>query len=142
MKVTNIILSILILVLALASAAFSYFLFEKRDAMVKGWEKMAVAINNASTSMDRTSGTQVAKSLTPAELSHEKYAELDSKLAKLASQTRQIVSERDDMADALRRVGMTAGVSNLGSDADFRGVATYLTIVDTVWRGVSKTMEI
>jgi len=141
MKVTNIILSILILVLALASAAFSYFLFEKRDAMVKGWEKMAVAINNASTSMDRTSGTQVAKSLTPAELSHEKYAELDSKLAKLASQTRQIVSERDDMADALRRVGMTAGVSNLGSDADFRGVATYRTNVDTVTRGVSKTMQ-
>ena len=68
MKITNIVLSILILVLALVSAAFSYFLFEKRDSMVKGWEKMAVAINNASASMDRTSGTQVAKSLSPAEI--------------------------------------------------------------------------
>lgn len=142
MKATNIVLSILILVLALASAAFSYFLFEKRDAMIKGWEKMAVAINNASTAMDRTSGTQIAKSLTPAELSHEKYAELDGKLAKLAGQTKQIVAERDDMADALRRVGTTAGVKNLGSDADFRGVATYRTNVDNVTRGVSKTIQI
>ena len=141
MKVTNIILSILILVLALASAAFSYFLFEKRDSMIKGWEKMATAINGASVSMDRTSGTQIAKSLTPAELSHEKYSELDSKLAKLASQTKQIVAERDDMADALRRVGLTARVKNLGSDAEFRGVATYRANVDNVTSGVSRTMQ-
>ena len=141
MKITNIVLSILILVLALVSAAFSYFLFEKRDSMVKGWEKMAVAINNASASMDRTSGTQVAKSLSPAELSHEKYADLDAKLAKLASQTRQIIAERDEMAEALRRIGMTAGVKNLGSDSDFRGVATYRTNVDNVTSGVSKTMQ-
>ncbi len=141
MKVTNIILSILILVLALVSAAFSYFLFEKRDSLVKGWEKLAVAINGASTSMDRTSGTQIAKSLTPAELSHEKYAELDAKLAKLASQTRQIIAERDEMAEALRRIGMAVDVKNLGSDAEFRGVATYRTNVDNVTRGVSKAVQ-
>ena len=127
--------------MALASAAFSYFLFEKRDSMIKGWEKMATAINGASVSMDRTSGTQIAKSLTPAELSHEKYSELDSKLAKLASQTKQIVAERDDMADALRRVGLTARVKNLGSDAEFRGVATYRANVDNVTSGVSRTKK-
>lgn len=141
MKVTNIILSILILVLALVSAAFSYFLFEKRSALVKGWEKFAIAINSTSASMDRTSGTQIAKSLTPSELSHEKYSELDGKLAKIASQARQIIAERDDMAEALRRIGMTAGVKNLGSDAAFRGVATYRTNVDNVTSGVSKTMQ-
>ena len=68
MKATNIVLSILILLLALASAVFSYFLFEKRDSMIKGWEKMATTINSASVSMDKTSGTQIARELTAAEL--------------------------------------------------------------------------
>ena len=141
MKATNIVLSILILLLALASAVFSYFLFEKRDSMIKGWEKMATTINSASSSMDKTSGTQVAKELTAAELSHEKYDELDSKLRKLVDQTRKIIAERDDMADALRRVGMNVGVKKLGSEADFRGVATYRTNVDNVASGVSRAMQ-
>lgn len=141
MKATNIVLSILILLLALASAVFSYFLFEKRDSMIKGWEKMATTINSASVSMDKTSGTQIARELTAAELSHEKYDELDSKLKKLVDQTRKIIAERDDMADALRRVGMNVGVKKLGSEADFRGVATYRTNVDNVASGVSRAMQ-
>ena len=141
MKVANIVLSILILLLALASAVFSYFLFEKRDSMIKGWEKMAATINSASSSMDNTSGTSIAKSLTVEELSHEKYAELDSKLKKLVEQSSKIIEERNDMADALRSMGSIVGVKKLGSVADFRGVATYTANVDSVSRGVSLAIQ-
>ena len=109
MKVANIILSILILIMALASAAFSYFLFEKRDVFVNGWGKMATAIHNTSKTLDNNSGTKVAGKLAPEELSHEKYADLDSKLQMLTNQTRKVVAERDELADALRR--RTVGVS-------------------------------
>ena len=101
MKVANIILSILILIMALASAAFSYFLFEKRDVLVNGWGKMATAIHNTSKTLDTRSATNVASKLTPAELSHEKYGELDSKLQKLTDQSRKVILERDELVKHL-----------------------------------------
>ncbi len=141
MKVVNIILSILILVLALTSAVFSYFLFEKRDMLVKGWEKMAVAINKTSAELDNHSDTKIAAQLTPGELSHEKYAELDAKLQKLISQSRKIIAERDELADALRRIGAVVEMPKLGSEEAFRSVATYGANKDAVVRGVSQAVE-
>ena len=140
MKVANIILSILILIMALASAAFSYFLFEKRDVFVNGWGKMATAIHNTSKTLDSHSGTAVAGKLTPEQLAHEKYADLDSKLQMLTNQTRKIVAERDELADALRRIGSQVGMAKLGSEADFRAVGTYAANKDAVVRGVSDTL--
>ena len=141
MKIANIILSILILIMALASAAFSYFLFEKRDALVNGWGKMATAIHNTSKTLDTRSATNVASKLTPAELSHEKYGELDSKLQKLTDQSRKVILERDELADALRRVGSSIGMKKLGSEADFRAVGTYAANKDAVVRGVSDMLD-
>ena len=141
MKVMNVILSILILILALASATFSYFLFEKRDSMIKGWGKLAATIHNASTALDSHSSTKVAAQLTPAELSHEKYAELDAKLQKLVAQSRQIVAERDELADALRRIGAAVEVKDLGSEEAFRAIATYNANKNAVIRGVSDTLK-
>ena len=140
MKVANIILSILILIMALASAAFSYFLFEKRDVLVNGWGKMATAIHNTSKTLDSHSGTKIAGKLTPEELSHEKYADLDSKLQSLTNQSRKIVGERDELADALRRIGSQVGVKQLGSEEAFRAVGTYAANKDAVVRGVSDTL--
>ena len=140
MKAANIVLSILILIMALASAAFSYFLFEKRDALVNGWGKMAAAIHNTSKTLDTRSATNVANKLTPAELSHEKYAELDAKLQALPNQSRKIIVERDELADALRRIGSQVGVKKLGSEADFRAVGTYAANKDAVVRGVSESL--
>ena len=140
MKAANIVLSILILIMALASAAFSYFLFEKRDALVNGWGKMATAIHNTSKTLDTRSATNVASKLTPDELSHEKYSELDSKLQSLTDQSRKIIAERDELADALRRIGSQVGVKKLGSEADFRAVGTYAANKDAVVRGVSETL--
>lgn len=141
MKVMNIILSILILILALASATFSYFLFEKRDTMIKGWGKLATTIHNTSTALDNHSNTKEAAKLTPAELSHEKYAELDAKLQKLVAQSRRIIAERDELADALLGIGKAVGVRNLGSKEEFRAVATYNTNKNAVVRGVSESLD-
>ena len=140
MKIANIILSILILIMALASAAFSYFLFEKRDTLVNGWTKMATAIHNTSKTLDSHSGTKIAGKLTPEELSHEKYADLDSKLQSLTNQSRKIIAERDELADALRRIGAQAGVKQLGNEEAFRAVGTYAANKDAVVRGVSDTL--
>ena len=88
MKVVNVILSVLILLLAAASAVFSYFLFEKRGQLVGGWDKMATAINQAAVEIDRNSGTKVAKELTPEALGHTNYATLDENLRKITKLVR------------------------------------------------------
>ena len=48
MKVVNVVLSILILLLAAASAAFSYFLFEKRGQLTGGWNKICLLYTSPS----------------------------------------------------------------------------------------------
>ncbi|MFA6659694.1 MAG: hypothetical protein WCS25_08380, partial [Victivallaceae bacterium] len=82
MKWLNIVLSVFVLLLAIASATCSYFLFEKRELLVKGWGKMAVSLNNAAKDFDKSSGTETAKMLSTEEISHENYDKLDSNLSK------------------------------------------------------------
>lgn len=82
-------------------AVFSYFLFDKRSQLVEGWKKMAATINQSATEMDKGSGTKVGGELTVAALSHENYADLDAKLAKLTTQSRQLIQ-------AARRAGRNA----------------------------------
>lgn len=141
MKATNIVLSILILVLALVSAVFSYFLFERRDTMIQGWGKLATAIQTTSRNLDKNSGTNTAAKLAPADLSPEKYGELDGKLQMLSAQSRQIVAERDELADALRRIGLAINVRDLGTEAEFRNVKTYSAKKDAVLRGVTESLR-
>lgn len=104
MKALNIVLSIFIFLFAAASAVCSYFLFEKRAQFVKGHEKMAKAIYETSKALDQNSGTEYAKDLTTEVLAHEKYADLDSKLPKISTQGKNIISQRDFMAEALAKI--------------------------------------
>ena len=104
MKVTNIVLSILILLLSVAAAVFSYFLFEKRSQFVTGWGKMAQTINTSAAELDKGSGTRSASELTFAALSHENYANLDSLLPKLPAQSKKIINERNNLARALAAI--------------------------------------
>lgn len=139
MKAVNIILSILVLLMALASAVFSYFLFEKRSELVTGWGKMAVTINTASKELDKNSGTKVADKLTPAALAHENYAGLDTLLKELPDQSRKIISERDALADALLRIGRTIKLNP--SENDLRNLATYQNSKNAIVLGVNSTIE-
>ena len=139
MKAVNIILSILVLLMALASAVFSYFLFEKRSELVSGWGKMAVAINSSSKELDKNSGTKIADELTPSALAHENYAGLDALLAKFADQSRKIIAERDALADALLRIGRT--IKQNPSENALRNLATYNNSKNAIVLGVNTTIS-
>ena len=125
MKILNIFLSILILLLAVASAVFSYFLYEKRTQLVSGWEKMAQAVNSSAVNLDKGSGTEIAKDLSKENLGHDKYDELDKRLPKLKEHAANIIAERDELANALRKIGKTSEVDNLQSVDGFKKLATY-----------------
>ena len=135
MKAVNITLSILVLLMSLASAVFSYFLFEKRSELVTGWGKMATAINSASKELDKNSGTKIAEKLSLSALAHENYAGLDALLKELPGQSRQIIAERDALADALLRIGRT--VKQNPSENALRNLATYSKSKDAIVSGVN-----
>lgn len=136
MKVVNVVLSILILLLAIASAVFSFFLFEKRSQLIDGWKKLATTINQSATEMDKGSGTKVGAELTVQQLSHEKYAELDQRLAKLTDQSRKLIRQRDELAETLRHIGTISEMTNVGASDAFKNLTTYSTSKDDVVNGV------
>jgi hypothetical protein len=134
-------LSILVLLMAIASAFFSYFLFEKRSQLVSGWDKMAVAINRASGELDKNSGTNIADSLTPEKLAHQNYSSLDSSLAKLPEQSRNVIAARDALADALVRIGNSVGMKNTPAVTDITSVEKGAAKKDAVVYAVSDTIS-
>lgn len=137
MKVVNVILSVLILLFAIASAVFSFFLFEKRTQLLSGWEKLAVAINTTAGTVDAESGSTYAPKLTKEELAHPNYAQLDTKLTELKKMTEQLIKERNDLADALYRIGSFSGVQGLGSKESLRKFDTYADNISKIANGVS-----
>ena len=142
MKAVNVILSILILLLAAASAVFSYFLFEKRSQFVDGWAKMAVAINKSAVELDLDSGTKkLADELTPATLSHESYAELGSRLPKLAERARQVVLSRNALASALYTIATAVEAKKLPTEKALCGLNTYDASRDAVINAVADAIR-
>ncbi|MDR0932201.1 MAG: hypothetical protein LBM70_04175 [Victivallales bacterium] len=135
MKVVNVILSVLILLLAIASAVFSYFLFEKRGEMIEGWRKLASTINQSATEMDKGSGTKVGEELTTETLSHEKYAELDQRLAKLTAQSRDLTKQRDELVASLRNIASIVEMKDVPSNQSLSDMTTYSTAKDDVVNG-------
>lgn len=124
MKILNIILCVFILLLAAASAVASYLLYEKRVQMVNGWGKMATAINQTAVKLEEKSGRKVSGELSASELSHQKYAELDAKLAKLQTLAADLIRQRDALAASLRQAGMIAEMPNLPQEAQLLAFAT------------------
>jgi len=132
MKLLNIFLSILILLLAAASAVFSFFLYEKRDKMIKGWEKMAQAVSSSAVSLDEGSGTEVAKKLSVENLGHDKYDDLDKKLPMLKEHAANVITERNDMATALRKIAETSEMDNVKAVSEFQSLKNYKTNINAV----------
>lgn len=141
MKLLNIFLSILILLLAAAVAVFSFFLYEKRDKMIDGWGKMADAVNKAAVSLDKGSGTEVAKELSPEELAHDKYDDLAKKLPKLKEHADNVIAERDDMAKALRNIAETSEMDNLQGLSEFTSLKSYKNNANAVVDKVKSNTE-
>lgn len=107
MKITNIILSIIILLLAIALAVSSFFLYEKREIMLNGWEKLTTTINETATELDKKSGTKLAEGLTQNELHHTNYANLDDKLKNLNEGAATLVKQRDALANTIIDIART-----------------------------------
>lgn len=137
MKVLNIILSVFIFIFAAASAVCSYFLFEKRAQFVSSHQKMAAAIYAASQTLDSNSGTDYAKDFNDKkELNHENFSKLDSKLPAFKNQSRNIINQRDAMADALANINNRLIKENLASGsadaANFKKIDQYDSSIGAV----------
>ena len=141
MKFLNIFLSILILLLAAAAAVFSFFLYEKRDNMVDGWAKMAEAVSTTAASLDKDSGTEVAKELSAEELTHDKYEDLENKLPKLKEHADSIIAERNDMATALRKIAETSDMDDLQAMSEFTSLKNYQTNANAVVSKVKSDVQ-
>ncbi len=124
MKGFNIFLAVLIFLLAVASAVFSFFLFEKRGQLVDGWADMTAKINAAAAALDAGSGTSVAAKLTTDTLNQTQYAELPALLPELPKLAGEVIEERDTLAKALSQLGATLEKRDLPAD-QFQKLATY-----------------
>lgn len=125
MKIINILLCILVLILAALSAVSSYFLYIKRDTMVKGWDKMAQAVNATSAELDKGAGTSIAKTLSPTELNHENYESLDQKLPALKNQAGEVVKQRNEMVKSIRQIATLMESNAAGTNEDFQNIEKY-----------------
>ncbi len=137
MKIFNILLSVLVLLLAAVSAVSSYFLFEKRSLLVTGWDNMAKTINETSTILDSGSGTDVAKSLSPAKLSHENYAELNTNLEKFTSQAKKVQAQRNELGGTIAEISSILSINNAPSKSDLNSLSNYKSSKSDAIRGVT-----
>ncbi|MBR2372751.1 MAG: hypothetical protein IKA87_00810 [Lentisphaeria bacterium] len=141
MKIVNILLSILILLLSAAAATFSYFLFEKRSQFVTGWAKMASTINESAAALDKGSGTKLAEKLTKQTMAHENYDKLDSLLPELPKLSKQIIIERDALADALTRISSAIRMKNRIPGDRLCNLNTYNAAKNDVVSGVNDVVN-
>ena len=101
MKIVNIVLSALILVLALVCTVFSFFLFQKRTEMVKGWETMAASISTASTNL----GRPVAKEALDFKTADPN--QMTATTNTLVSESKKVFDQRNGLAADLQVVAKT-----------------------------------
>lgn len=119
MGTVNKIVSIVILVLTIGAAAMSFLLCKKREVLVSGWDKMAGCINQTASSLDLNSGTKTAGKLQKTNLAHTNYEKLDSFLTELPKQAKEVITQRDSMAEAMKEVAST-----LELEVDAEGLKT------------------
>ncbi|MCK4982155.1 MAG: hypothetical protein KAS17_04475, partial [Victivallaceae bacterium] len=99
---------------------------------IKGWEKMAHAVSSSAASLDEGSGTEVAKTLSTENLGHDKYDDLDAKLPKLKEHADNVITERNDMATALRKIAETSEMDNVKAVSEFQSLENYKTNINAV----------
>lgn len=126
MKILNVVLSVLILVLAIASAVFSYLLFEKREQMASGYEKMAASISKVAQQIDQNTGSNYAADLSAAKLDHREFSKLSGNLSKFEGAVSKTLAERKAMAVAIREMAAgVVGADNLPAEGEFASSAAY-----------------
>ena len=104
MKFVNRFVNIVILLLSIATFAMSFLLFQKREQLVKGWEKMSAAVSSASATLDKGSDTDYAKKLSAEAMGHTKYSELETLLPQFQTQVKDITAQRNELGGSLVKV--------------------------------------
>jgi predicted nucleic acid-binding Zn-ribbon protein len=130
-------MSSFILLLAIISAVCSFFLFEKRELLLKGWGKMADTIQTISKTLDTDSGTSVAGTVTGDALNHEHYDNLGGALAKPVDQAKRIVTQRNELADLVAKSGRAASMTNAPAKETLSNIETYAQAGDSVVRYIT-----
>lgn len=125
MKVLNVVLSVVILLLAIASAVLSYILFERRSQLISGWDKYAAAVSATAKELDAKSADKLGVKLNTQKLDHRNVGKVDPLLPLLQQRSAQIIAERDAFAEALRRVAAIIEAKNIPSDAELCDLATF-----------------
>lgn len=128
MRIVNRIVNILVLIFAVAAAVFSYLLFEKREKMVSGWEKMANTISQSAKALDEKSGTKLSSELSASSLNHKNFnktdlSALDKALPKLPDGSKKVVAQRDSLAETLYRVARKSEVKGVAA-ADLKKLSS------------------
>ncbi|MBN2640403.1 MAG: hypothetical protein JXR78_01985 [Victivallales bacterium] len=124
MKLLNRLVNIVILLLAIATFTMSFLLYQKREQLVKGWEKMSKAVSSTSATLDKGSNTATSAKLTPDALGHTKYHELDSLLPDLNKQADMVITQRDTLSDSLVSAAKTLELPNVPEKAKLNEVAS------------------
>ena len=113
MKVFNIILSIFVLLFAIALAVSSFFLYEKRVIFLEGWDKLSLAAQTTAETMDKNSGTSLKDKVNQEALHHTQYATMDEMLQELTSGADNLMKQRDQYVDAFRRIAINVDMKNI-----------------------------
>lgn len=143
MGIANRVINILVLVAAIAVVVFAFMLFNKREQLVDGWKKMAESINKTSAVLDdgANSGTAVSKELTVSNLDHTKYDTLSNTLKKLDAQSKEIIAQRNELADSLSAVATTLEVGTETDAADLKKIASSSDSQTSIQDKVKKVQE-
>ncbi len=136
MKVFNIILSVLVLLFAIALAVTSFFLYEKRVQLLEGWGKFGEKSHEVATIMDKDSGTQIAEKVTTETLHHTQYANMDSVLSELTGGAEQLMKQRSEYIDALTRIAKNIEMRGVPSESKLTAVETSLASSESIVKAV------
>ncbi len=115
----------LVAILAIATAGIGYFLFEKREELVKGWEKYGSTVSTAARTLDKKSGTNVAGSVSSSNLHHSKYKELEGNLKKFADQVKKYSEQREALANTVMSLSKDLELSGKFNAKNFSNVKKY-----------------
>jgi predicted nucleic acid-binding Zn-ribbon protein len=128
MGIVNRIINVLILILAIGSAALSFLLFQKREKFVKGWDAMASEVVKTAQELDKASGTKVASSYQGDALKHTANLEdIRKALPGLSKHASEVIVQRDALASALREVASTLELEGVAEAEEFKAIAKYKT---------------
>ena len=109
MGMLNKIVSIVILALAIGAAAFAFLLDKKSKEMVDLWDSASKEIKETAGELDKGSGT--SKMASYSNLDHKNASKAKITLKTLSDQAKEVIAERDALADSMVEVASTLNVA-------------------------------